>query len=73
MSIYFWKSIFLRFRCMTFLPAYMYVCSPASYMSDADRGQKKSLDPVELELRMVVSHQMSAGNQSHVFCKNRCP
>ena len=48
-----------------FLPTCMYaMCVPG-----ACRGQKKALDLLELELRMVVSHHVGAGNEILVFCK----
>lgn len=34
----------------------IYVCMSTSCMFDASRGQKRSLDPVELELRMLVNN-----------------
>ena len=33
------------------------------YMSGAYRGQKRALDPLELELQTVVNCHMGAGNQ----------
>lgn len=36
----------------------------------ARRSQKRALDPLELELRMVASHHVSAGNQIWVLCKS---
>lgn len=33
------------------------------------RSQKTALTPLELELHVVLSHHMSAGNQTQVFCK----
>jgi hypothetical protein len=32
-------------------------------------GQKRALDPLELELQMVASHHVGAGNQTLVLCK----
>lgn len=40
-------------------PAYM---SIAPFVYVASRGQKKSLDPMELELQMFVNHRVGAGN-----------
>lgn len=41
--------------------------------SGACRGQKRASDPLELKLRMVVSHQVGAGNRTQVLCKsNKC-
>ncbi|KAL6041276.1 hypothetical protein STEG23_022982 [Scotinomys teguina] len=33
-------------------------------------GQKKTLNPLELELQMVVNCRVDAGHQIQVFCKN---
>ena len=38
----------------------MYISIPVS--CNAHRGQKKALDPLELELYIVVSHHVGAGN-----------
>lgn len=35
-------------------------------------GQQRVLDPLELELQMVVSHCVGTGNQAQVLCKNKC-
>lgn len=72
---YFCKSIFLLDICVgvfCFVFTCIYVWMFTSYMSDASRGQKMSLDPMELALRKVVDHHLSAGNQSQVFCKKKC-
>lgn len=34
------------------------------------RGQKKELDPLELKLKMIVSHYFYAGNQTQGLCKS---
>lgn len=44
------------------LSVHMYV-----YTCVVHRGQKKAL-----ELRMTVSHPVSAGNQTQVLCKSKC-
>ena len=38
-------------------------------LSNAFGGQKRVLDPLELELQMVVSHHVGARNQTQVLCK----
>jgi hypothetical protein len=43
----------LRFICL-------HVC--AACVCSTYRGQKRALDPLELELQMVVSHHVCAGN-----------
>lgn len=40
--------------------ACLYVC--ILFIFGACGGQKRVLDPLELEFRMVVSHQVGAGN-----------
>lgn len=51
---------------------FAYVCMCTACMPDALRGQN-SLYHLELDLQMVVSHHVGAGNQIQVFCKsNKC-
>ena len=33
------------------------------------KGQKRSLDPLELELQVIVSHYVGAENQTQVFAR----
>jgi hypothetical protein len=47
----------------------MYVCMCTRYMCDNHRGQKMFLDPLELELDMIMSHHVGSGNQTQVFGK----
>lgn len=35
-------------------------------------GQKKVLDPLEVELRMTMSYHMGAGAKLWFLCKNKC-
>jgi hypothetical protein len=37
---------------------------------NTQRSQKRTPDPLELELQMVVSHYMGAGNQTQTLCKS---
>lgn len=37
-------------------------------VTDALKGQKKVLDPLELELHMVVSCHVATGNKALVLC-----
>lgn len=40
---------------------------------DAHGGQKRELDPLKLELWMVVSHYVGTENGTQVLCKsNKC-
>ena len=48
--------------------AYMDVCAP--HVCSTHRGQKMASEIMKLELRMVVSHHVDAGNQTQVFCKS---
>ena len=41
------------------------MCAPSAY-----GGQKRILNPLELELQMSVSHYVCAGNQTLVFRKS---
>ena len=40
------------------------------YVSNALRGQKRALEPLELELWMVVSYHGGAGNGTQIIPKN---
>ena len=62
-----WKFIFH----LLFL-FYVYECIACIDVSAPllyNRGQKRVLDPLELELQMVVSHHMVVGNQTQVLLK----
>jgi hypothetical protein len=48
------------------LPAQIYVCR----MCSAQGVQKNVLDPMELELLVTVSYNVSTGNQIQVLCKS---
>lgn len=41
----------------------------AVYVGSAYGGQKRVWNPLELELQIVVSHHLNAGNQIQVLCK----
>lgn len=58
--------------CMYVL--HMVICMRVLHMmSGASGGQNWVLDPLELELKMVVSHNVSAGNRTQVLCEsNTC-
>lgn len=52
--------IYIRFvLCVNALPAYIYVCT--MFMLGAWGGQRKALDPLKLELEMVVGLHVDAG------------
>lgn len=52
---------------------FVYVDVSITCMSGAYSGQKRVLDPLELELQMDVSHHMDVGNYTQIFCtSNRC-
>ena len=52
---------------MSVLPAHVHVCT--SRGSGTVEGQKKALDPLELELQASVSHHVGAGTQTCVLRK----
>ena len=56
--------LFYVYECF----AYVYVFVPCVHMPGALRDQKRALGPLELELQMIVSHHLGAGNQSWVLC-----
>lgn len=37
----------------------------------ASSGQKRALDPLEVELWMIVNHQVNGGNWTQVLCMNK--
>ena len=39
-------------------------CMPVFGVCSALEGQKRALDPLKLELQVIVSHHMGAGNQA---------
>lgn len=41
-----------------------------SHVSSVCGGQNWVLDPLELELQMVLNHHVGARNQTQVFCKS---
>jgi hypothetical protein len=49
----------------------MHVCLCTTYMLGVHRGQERGLNPVELELGMVVSHCKDAGNQIWVILEEQ--
>ena len=55
--------------CVRVLPASIYVY-PVDVLRF--RGQKRVLDPLELELNVIVSHHSGAGNGTWVLCKSKC-
>ena len=57
--------IFYYFIYMSVLPICLSVCH-----AHARGSQKRSLDPLELQLEMVVSCHVGAGNKIQVFCKS---
>lgn len=55
------------FQCVSSLPAHLsvyHICAWCLWVSKEGVGSQK------LELRMVVSHRVDAGNQICVFCKS---
>jgi hypothetical protein len=59
-SYTFLKDVFY-FMCVIVLPACMQ--SRTMCVPDACGGQKRMPNPLELELQVVVSHHVGAGNQ----------
>lgn len=51
--------------CMSVLHACMYVCT--MFMLGTHESQKKALDSLGLELQLVVSYYVSAGNEPRSF------
>lgn len=53
--------------CTDVFLAYMYMCKPQVCSA---HGQKRVLDPLDLELQIVMNHHMCAGNYTQVLCKS---
>ena len=73
-ALSFFKELFslLFLFCMYECIASLHVGMPV--LCNACRGQKEVLDPLELELWMVVSCHVGAGNRTQVLCKSSyCP
>lgn len=49
---------------------YLHGCVCTTCFPSAHSGQKRVLDPLELELRMAVSHHVGSGNWTWVLCKS---
>lgn len=58
---------FYLFLCICVFCLYVY---PPQYMPGAHKCQKKTLDPLELELWMLVNYYVGAGNWNWVPCKS---
>lgn len=72
------KNMYLFLSSFLFLIygyfACMYVYVPTTWVSGLWSHQKSAFDPLDLELQIFVSHQMSAKNQTQVLWKNsNCP
>lgn len=59
--------LFLKFLCVWVLC--LFECAP--YACSAHGDQKRASDPPELELHMVLSHHVGAGNETLVLWKSR--
>jgi hypothetical protein len=51
----------------------MVVLPTCMYVSGVHRGQKRALEPLGVELQMVVSHHVGAESGTQVLCRsNKC-
>lgn len=56
---------FLFYMCVC-----MHACIPSMCVQwKACRGEERASDPIELEIKMTVSHHVSAKNRTAVLCK----
>lgn len=58
-------KIYIMFNLCMWVLFCLYVCLCTACIPDVHRGQKgqkRAPDPLELELQVVVSHHMDAGN-----------
>jgi hypothetical protein len=58
------------FRFISFYVYKCFVCVYNMCLPDVLRGQKRALDSLELEFRIMVSHYMGVGNETRVLYKN---
>lgn len=47
---------------------YVYMCT--THVPDANGGQKKAPDPLQVELRKAVRHHTGAEEETQVLCKS---
>ena len=47
----------------------MHMCMCTTQMPTAPKDQTRASDSLRLELQMVISHYVGAGNQTRVLCK----
>lgn len=47
-----------------------FACMCTTYVLGGCRGQKRSSDTLELELRVVVNHHVGSGVPTRILCKN---
>jgi hypothetical protein len=66
------KSAYFCILCICVFDC-MYVCEPCAHLGPALGGQKRMSHFLELELQMVVSGHVGAGNPTQVHHKsNKC-
>ena len=56
--------LFYLYECLPACMSVHCVCVPGMCVPGAHRGQKRASDPLELELWMVISNDVGAGNQT---------
>lgn len=67
-SVFFFKRYILFYICCEYF-ACMHACAPEACLAPW-KSQKRSLDPLKQEFRMVVNHQAGAGNWACTVCEN---
>lgn len=51
----------------------LFACMCSVFMPGVQESQERVLDPVELELEIVMTHYVSFGNRIQVLCRsNKC-
>jgi len=60
-------SVCMYYVCMVYV-CIMYVCMCITCILGTHESQERTLDVLELELQMVVSHHVGSGNKIPVLC-----
>lgn len=66
----FFQIYFLVCVCVCVFCLHVCVCTMG--MSDAHGGEQRALALLELDLQMVVSCHVGAGNRTWILCEIRC-
>jgi hypothetical protein len=63
-------TLFLLKFFFKYMYVFLHICLCTMCVCSTGEGQKRVLDPLELELQTVVSHQVRAVKQTEVLCRS---